>query len=190
MATLMECLSPAIESLAIIIPSKPTPIILSHQQFFQQVLTFQKKLAAIGISPKEAVAIALPNSLEFAVAFLATSLQRAICAPLNLAYKRDEFEFYLEDLQAAIVLVPKGTLEGNGEIVRAVTKCRSAIAEIYWDGSEISLHLKEWGCLEGRKYTEIGKPKSEDVALILHTSGTTGRPKAVSTARRSSVRPY
>ena len=53
--------------------------------------------AAIGRGDR--VAIVLPNGPEMAAAFL-TIAQTAVTAPLNPAYKEDEFAFYLEDLQA------------------------------------------------------------------------------------------
>ena len=176
--TLLTCLAATVTSPAIIIPSEPA-VILSHQQLHGQVLAFQKRLAAIGVGHKDAVAIALPNSLEFAIAFLAISLNRAICAPLNSAYKDDEFQFYLQDLSAPLILLPRGAIARNGEAVRAARACKTGLAEIYWDGSELVLDA-EVGGLERRRHTHVENPAEEDdVALILHTSGTTGRPKAV-----------
>ena len=180
MATLLTSLSGLSDSPAIIIPSEPAPIVLSHQELLHQVFGFQQKLAAIGISPKEAVAIALPNSIEFIVAFLATALQQAICAPLNPAYKQEEFDFYIADLSAVIVLVSKGAIAANGEAVRAA-RDRCAIAEILWNGAEVVLDMGETADgLRIRRHAELQRPQEEDVALILHTSGTTGTPKAVS----------
>jgi acyl-CoA synthetase (AMP-forming)/AMP-acid ligase II len=180
MATLLHSLSMNSDSTAVIVPSQAKPTVLSHRQLLEQVLKFQKNLASIGISPKEAVAIAFPNTIEFAIAFLATTFQRAISAPLNQAYKQDEFEFYLGDLDATVILLPKGAVAKNGEAVRAAQKCGAAIAEIYWDGDEIALNLVESGKLKNRNGVKAEKPIEDDVALILHTSGTTGRPKAVS----------
>lgn len=178
MSTLLDCLSGQTEEPAIIIPSETNPTVLSHKDLSQQVHSLQEKLAAIGISPRDAVAIALPNGLEFVVAFLAISLQRAICAPLNPAYKQHEFEFYFEDLHPPLVLVPKGAIAGNGEVVQAARKFQVAIAEIYWNGSEVAVEVGEQNGLD-RMPAYVEKPEPDDVALILHTSGTTGRPKAV-----------
>jgi acyl-CoA synthetase (AMP-forming)/AMP-acid ligase II len=180
MATLFDLLSSNSESTALIVPS-PTPITLNHRELLDQILRFQKKLADIGIAPRDAVAAAFPNTIEFAVAFLATTFQKAVAAPLNPAYKQDEFEFYLEDLSVAIILLPRGAVTANGEAVRAAQKCGSAIGEVWWDGKEIALEIKDQGrSLGWKKAVPLQIPHENDVALILHTSGTTGRPKAVS----------
>ena len=94
MATFQTVLPKESNSTAIIILTEP-PFKLSHKQLFQQSLAFQEKLAATGIAPGDAVAIVLSNSLELVISFLATSFQGAICAPLNPAYKQDEFDFYV-----------------------------------------------------------------------------------------------
>jgi acyl-CoA synthetase (AMP-forming)/AMP-acid ligase II len=158
MATLLDSLCSKLNSTALIVPFQINPIVLSHCRLLEQVLKFQKKLAAIGISPKEAVAIAFPNTIDFAIAFLATTFQRAISAPLNQAYKQDEFKFFLGDLDATVVLLPKGAVAENGEVVRAAQKCGTAIAEIYWDGEEIDLNLIESGKLKNRNGVKVEKP--------------------------------
>ncbi len=180
MTTLLDCLSIESGSTALIIPSQTNPTILSHQELLHQILRFQRKLADVGITPKDAIALAFPNTIEFAISFLATTFQRARAAPLNPAYKKEEFEFYLQDLTVALILLPRGAYAGNGEAVRAAKICGSAIAEIYWDELEIVLEIKDWGDLKGRKAARVERPVESDIALILHTSGTTGRPKAVS----------
>lgn len=179
MATLRNCLCVEESSQAIIGLSGPSPAMLSHQQLFQQALMLQKEFAAIGISPKEAVAIALPNSLEFVIVFLAVAFQRAVCAPLNPAYKKDEFAFYLKDLAARLIIVPNGAIVENGQVIQAAKACNVAIAEIGWNGGEIVFQMRRFNETWSQKHAAVEEPKEEDVALILHTSGTTGKPKAV-----------
>ncbi len=179
MATLSTTLATTGSTTAIIVPSKSNPLTISYQQLTSHVLTFQKKLAHLGITPQAAVSIALPNSYEFIVAFLAASWQRAIAAPLNPAYKQDEFEFYIDDLSSAVALVPRDSFQQDGPAVRAAQKYQAAIAECYWNGSEVVLDVKDRGKLSGKGDQVVQDAQPDDVALVLHTSGTTGRPKAV-----------
>ena len=184
MATLQTVLPKESKSTAIIVPTEP-PVILSHEQVYHQSLAFQEKLAAIGIAPGDAVAFALSNSLELVISFLAVSFQGAICAPLNPEYKQVEFQFYFEDLKPSIVLVPKGAFKAHGEAIRAASG-HCAIAEIFWNGDEVVLDILDSNGLHKRKATEIATANTEHISLILHTSGTTARPKAVSQYSLSS----
>ena len=172
---------------AIIIPGKPNALYISFEQLRTQVFSFQKQLAALGVTPQAAVSIALPNSFEFIVAFLAASWQRAIAAPLNPAYKQDEFEFYIDDLKSAVALVPRGSVQDDGPAVRAARKYRAAIAEVYWNGQDVILDVKDSGKLSTEGDQAVEEPHSEDIALVLHTSGTTGRPKAVCATSRNDL---
>lgn len=180
--TLANTIEPTGQKTAIIVPSKPAALI-TYEQLNAQISSFQKKIASLGIAPEAAVSIALPNSYEFIVAFLAASWQRAIAAPLNPAYKQDEFEFYIDDLNSAVVLVPKGAVQQNGPAVHAARKYKAAIAEVYWNGEEMVLDVKDTGKLSDKGNQAIEQAQPDDVALVLHTSGTTGRPKAVCASR-------
>ena len=155
---------------AVIIPSKPHALTVSYSSLASQVSHFQQQLAALGITTGSPVSIALPNTWEFIVAFLAASWQRGIAAPLNPAYKQDEFEFYIEDVQSDIVLVPRGAWEAGAPSVKAARRFNAAIAECYWDGrkGEVVLDVKDLGKLKG-KHEKLLKPQPDDVALILHT---------------------
>lgn len=179
MTTLANTIQSTTQATAIIIPGKPNALTISYEQLGAHVLSFQKKLAALGITPQAAVSIALPNSFEFIVAFLAASWQRAIAAPLNPAYKQDEFEFYIDDLKSAVALVPRGSVQYDGPAVRAARKYKAAIAEVYWNGKEVVLDIKDTGKLSTRDGQAVENAHPDDIALVLHTSGTTGRPKAV-----------
>ncbi|KAI4264270.1 MAG: hypothetical protein L6R42_000617 [Xanthoria sp. 1 TBL-2021] len=179
MATLSLALPTARSSTAIVIPRKTDALFFSYDDLNAHVIQFQQKLARLGIGPKSAVSIALPNSYDFIVAFLATTRQRAIAAPLNPAYKQDEFEFYIDDLRSAVVLVPRDSHSQNGPAIRAARKHQAAIAECFWDGREVVLNVKDPGKLANERRKDLCEAQPDDIALVLHTSGTTGRPKAV-----------
>ncbi|KAH7358044.1 peroxisomal-coenzyme A synthetase [Plectosphaerella cucumerina] len=179
--TLKTAVKGSPSSTAIIIPSRPTPLTVTYADLVRETTAFQSKLAAIGITRGSPVSIATVNSYEFIVGFLAASWQRGIAAPLNPAYKQDEFEFYIDDVKSAIVLVPRGAYAANAPAVRAAKKFNAAIAESYWDPvkKEVALDVKELGALTGAPAQPLLSPEADDVALVLHTSGTTSRPKVV-----------
>ncbi|KAL4775469.1 hypothetical protein BDW60DRAFT_120803 [Aspergillus nidulans var. acristatus] len=178
MATLARAFSPDGANVAVIVPGKPA-LTVTYEQLHSHISDFQEKLAKLGVGHGAAVNLALINSYEFIVGFLAASWQRAIAAPLNPAYKQDEFEFYIDDLSSTIVLIPRGSYAQNGPAVRAGRKYQAAIAECYWNGTEVVLDVKELGKLKGKGDIGVQTAQPDDIALVLHTSGTTGRPKAV-----------
>ena len=94
------------------IPADQTAIILPEQdirvsygQLRDQVTALPEALAAVGIKRGDRVGTALPNGLPTIVAFLAAS-EAGTAAPLNPAYKEEEFRFYLEDTNARVLLLP------------------------------------------------------------------------------------
>lgn len=167
--TLSNSFSAGDDATAIIIPFKPNALTVSYKQLSAEVLSFQKKLAKLGVTPQAAVSIALPNTYEFIVAFLAAAWQRGIAAPLNSAYKQEEFEFYIDDLKSAVALVPKGSYAKDGAAVRAARKYEAAIAECYWNGSEVVLDVKDEGKLKGKGNQKVETAQPDDIALVLHT---------------------
>ncbi|KAL2114363.1 hypothetical protein VUR80DRAFT_8053 [Thermomyces stellatus] len=175
-------------STAVIVPSKPKPLIVTYNSLLAEISAFQAKLAALGVKTGAPVSIALVNSYEFIVSFMATAWQRGIAAPLNPAYKQEEFEFYIEDVKSALVLVPKGAVAAGSPAVKAARKFKAAIAECYWDSvkGEVALDVKDPGQLGS--HVAVQEPQPDDIALVLHTSGTTSRPKVVPLTHRNLTR--
>src|SRR5438874_1226005 len=157
------------------IPADRTAIILpepnirvTYGALRQQVETVAQALAAAGVGRNDRVGIALPNGLPTIVAFLAASVA-GTAAPLNPAYKEDEFRFYLEDTSARVLLLPP---DGADEARRAAGD-RVPILTVDMDpGGTVGI-----SGVNGRG--AVTAPSANDTALILHTSGSTGRPKRV-----------
>ncbi|MDJ0630755.1 MAG: acyl--CoA ligase [Rhodobacter sp.] len=136
--------------------------------------TVKASLNAAGIGRGDRVAIILPNGPEMAAAFI-TVAQTAVTAPLNPAYREDEFAFYLEDLKARAIVLEAGY---DGPALAAAQKLG---LEVLWlDAAERApagqFTLSATG---GGGTADPAAPGAGDVALILHTSGTTSRPKIV-----------
>ncbi|KAK3904098.1 hypothetical protein C8A05DRAFT_13997 [Staphylotrichum tortipilum] len=188
--TLQSAVQGAPADVAVIVPSRPQALAVTYKDLVAEVAAFQQKLAAIGIAKGSPVSIATVNSYEFIVSFLAAAWQRAVAAPLNPAYKQDEFEFYIDDVKSAIVLVPRGAYAAQSPAVKAAQKFNAAVAECYWDAAknEVALDVKELGQLQGKPAQPFLTPEPEDIALVLHTSGTTSRPKVVPLSHRNLTR--
>ena len=102
--TLLDLLdqSPA-ENTAIIVPEQQLRI--TYGALRDQVRSVASQLAVAGVRRGDRVGMALPNGLPTIVAFLAASIA-GTAAPLNPAYKEEEFRFYLEDTNAKVLLLP------------------------------------------------------------------------------------
>jgi acyl-CoA synthetase (AMP-forming)/AMP-acid ligase II/acetyltransferase-like isoleucine patch superfamily enzyme/acyl carrier protein len=147
---------------------------LSYSRLVHQVEATVRTLAAAGVAPNDRVALVLPNGPEMAVAFLAVAAG-ATCAPLNPAYTEDEFEFYISDLNARALIVAAGL---DSPVLAVARKRGLAVLDLV-PATEAEAGIFS---LEGGERPSTRKPAfagPSDAALVLHTSGTTSRPKIV-----------
>lgn len=146
---------------------------LTYQRLYQLATETAASLNRIGIGRRDRVAIVLPNGPEMATAFLSIAAGAA-SAPLNPAYTADEFDFYLSDLEAKALVALSGSASSACEVAR-----RRGIPVIELVPSREAAGLFT---LQGESRPAPANPgfsSPEDVALVLHTSGTTSRPKMV-----------
>nr|QTO31269.1 4-coumarate-CoA ligase [Ocimum kilimandscharicum] len=149
---------------------------LTHARLNQLVDRAAAQLVAAGVKSGDVVALTFPNTVEFVIMFLAVIRARATAAPLNAAYTFDEFEFYLSDSESKLLLTSK---EGNEPAQAAAAKLNIThlSAELPAGDSEIVLSPTPSEIDPDSVSKLINDPS--DVALFLHTSGTTSRPKGV-----------
>ena len=129
-------------------------------------------LRACSLGREDRVAVVLPSGPEMVVCFFAVTAI-ATCAPLNPAFRAAEFEFYLDDLQAKLLIV----LAGAHSPARDVAAARGIrVFELHpsLEAGAGSLTLARPACLD-----RAIQANCDDTALVLHTSGTTARPKMV-----------
>jgi oxalate---CoA ligase len=131
-----------------------------------------------GIGRNQRVATVLDNGPEAASVFLATAAG-ASAAPLNPGYRAEEFEFYLNDLQARLLVIEAGK-ESPAVAVAGKLGVPVARLEVTPDAPAGAFRLRFPEALSAAAPAGAGGPAApDDVALVLHTSGTTSRPKIV-----------
>ena len=142
-------------------------------------------LNGLGIGRSDRVAIVLPNGPEMATAFVAIAAC-ATTAPLNPAYTQEEYDFYLSDLNARALLVEKGSESP------AVKAAQAQDIQLFELSSDTALPAGMFS-IDAKNDTGVdqeddgqhtlsentGFAGPDDVALVLHTLGTTSRPKIV-----------
>lgn len=156
---------------------------LTYGGLRQHVTRTLETLNRLGIGRGERVAIVLPNGTEMASAFVAIAAG-ATSAPLNPAYRADEFEFYLSDLNAKALVVERGSAS---PALGVADKLKIPVLELVRQASDpagvFDLIPKTKGAT--KPATTGGAARADDVALVLHTSGTTSRPKIVPLSQKN-----
>ena len=145
---------------------------LTYKDLRDLAKTTVADLNRMNIGRNDRVAIVLPNGPEMAASFIAIGCG-ATTAPLNPAYRAEEFDFYLSDLGAKALVVLENMESPALEIARSrkipiVTLKPGAKAgafTLHGDGAASPC--------------DGGFAGADDIALVLHTSGTTSRPKIV-----------
>ncbi|MEN6404571.1 MAG: non-ribosomal peptide synthetase [Armatimonadia bacterium] len=156
------------EALAIAAPGQAP---LSYAELLERAELLAGTLAMTGLQAGDRVAVVLPDGPELTVAILAVSAAFG-CAPLNPRYRREEFLFYLSDVKARRVI----TAMGVGDAAREAA-------------DELGIEVSEVGDLlpddQGGRYRMPLEAGSDDIAVLLHTSGTTDRPRLVPLRHRN-----
>ena len=131
-----------------------------------------QSLNAAGLGRGDKVAIVLPNGPLMATAFVAVSAA-CIAAPLNPAFREDEFCFCMEDLNIKALIVER---ESTSPAIAAAASLGIPLIDLapHELAGDFSLHALTRG-----ETPHAGFLDNDDTALVLHTSGTTSKPKIV-----------
>src|SRR5271166_2765001 len=153
--------------------------VLTYAQAAGSVEALAQRLADLGVRRGERVALALPNGPDVVLLLLAVTFLGAAAAPLNPAYTQPEFEFFLADIAPRLMLVP-----ATGAAAASAAAAVTATTLVAVQASELGPPelLSDEPAGRPRSY-EVGS--SDDVAVILHTSGTTSKPKQVPLRQRN-----
>lgn len=160
---------------------------LTYEQVRQNVVELVWKLNSFGLGQGDRICLAMVNGTPMVLAFLAAALC-GTAAPLNPKYKQEEFAFYYEDTQAKALITRPGTVEAA--IAAATPDMILIHAQSLADGTlsfELVRPNHNVETLHATSADATSLPTSDDVAMILHTSGTTSRPKRVPIRHRHLI---
>lgn len=173
--TLLDLVAGSDSHLALAAPDKPS---LTYAQVRANLRELAAQLNGFGLGRGDRIALAMINGPELVLTFLSCATAATVC-PLNPKYKTDEFAFYYEDTQAkALITLPGAQAEAHAAC-RPHMLVLAAVART--DGT-LDFQLSE-GTPGPARPVELAQP--DDVAMILHTSGTTSRPKRVPLRHRN-----
>ncbi len=153
---------------------------LSYGELHAAVSETGQVLREMGLGADDRVATALPNGPEMAVAFLAVA-GATTCAPLNPSYKEGEFTFSLTDLNARALIVERAS---ESPAVLAARRLSVPVIELE-PRRDAPAGLFQLRPVPVTRAGVARVPTADDVALVLHTSGTTARPKIVPLTQRN-----
>jgi acyl-CoA synthetase (AMP-forming)/AMP-acid ligase II len=163
--------------------SAPGGVALTYGNLRKLAAETRAALNAHGVGRNDRVAIVLDNGPEMAASFIAVA-SGTTSAPLNPGYRADEFEFYLTDLNARVLVVEQGKQSPAVEVARKLKVPVVRLLPTPQKGAG-SFTLEFPADLAPAAPASPGAAQPDDIALVLHTSGTTSRPKIVPLSQRN-----
>jgi acyl-CoA synthetase (AMP-forming)/AMP-acid ligase II len=179
--TLIHMLDTAADAaVAITAPGRPALDYGGLRSLVQRTLDL---LNAQGIGRNDRLAIVLANGPEMATCFISAACGVAT-APLNPAYRADEFEFYLSDLNAKALVVEH---DSTSPAIAVAQKLGVRIIDLVAGSAagDFTLRPRDSGGASATPSTQGGFAQPGDTSMVLHTSGTTSRPKIVPLSQRN-----
>ena len=153
---------------------------LDYQTVHAYAQRFGGALSKLGLRRGQHVALLLPNVPHFTIAYFGTHYAGGAVVPLNVLLTAEEIKYHLEDSDAVALVVWEGFLEQAKKAFDRVDACKNLIVAkadrtdtSAPDGAHNLTALI--GTSEPVSYLPDTMP--DDTAVILYTSGTTGRPK-------------
>src|SRR5258706_9742199 len=154
--------------------------VLTYGQVADRVASLAGSLAAAGVGRGDRVALTLPNGPDMVLLLLAITALGAAAAPLNPAYTHSEYVFYVTDIAPRVFVLPASRPAAASS---AADECSMTVLTARADGDGPPTLLVDDKELSPVTGFESGQP--DDVGIVLHTSGTTSRPKQVPLRQRN-----
>ncbi len=163
-------------------PAKPAIIAGAKTWTYGELDAAARRLAAsfatLGLARGRHVALMMPNVPEFTIAYYACHYAGLVAVPINVMLKGEEVAYHLNDSEAAALVVWHGLVEQAAPGFREAKGCRELVVAGPYVSVDVPGATRFDALFErGEAVSEIPDTAADDTAVILYTSGTTGRPK-------------
>ncbi len=164
---------------AVALPGKPVALYAGGQLSYGELDALSDRLAAglraAGIRPSETVAVQLPNIPQFLIAYFGILKAGGVVVPMNVLLKAPEVAYQLDNASVRLLITWEGVLDEAAKGAAA-----AGVSEVYAVG-----HTADGGhampferlLAVSPDGPELAPRAPTDTAVIMYTSGTTGRPK-------------
>jgi len=159
-------------------PRKTAIIFEGEERSFREIDELSAALAGhlqqrLGVKKGDRVAIAMPNCLEFYLTYWATIRLGAVVAPVNIRLGTPEMNYVIQNVGAEVLFLHAETREAVMPALAGAENLRHIVSVGYAEEETVPFEVL---LRPGRTFDRPGITE-EDLAVICHTSGTTGQPK-------------
>jgi long-chain acyl-CoA synthetase len=139
---------------------------LTYAAFDEAASRLASLVVSLGMEPGDRVGVMLPNITAFPIIFYGVLRAGGVVVPMNPLLKHAEVEYYLEDSGAKMIFAWDAVMS---EAAQAAAEAGATLVAV---GPDFPTELAAHAPVEG----DLGRD-DEETAVILYTSGTTGKPK-------------
>jgi len=151
---------------------------ITYRELAERTARFAQLLRAMGVAAGDRVLVRLPNSIDYATAFLGSLKRGAIAVPTSTLLTAEELRFLLQDSEAVALVIDEAAWSAMGPQLHGA----GILREVIIAGSPLERALSAVTAAE-----PVERTRPDDPAYLVYTSGTTGYPKGVLHGHRSLV---
>jgi len=159
---------------------------LTYRDFGQRIDRVSTALQKLcGVQKGDRVAILFTNTIEFCVCYFAITQIGAVCLPVNYRLSSQEMDYQLKDTGAEVLIFEEIYWDRVQPILGQIPQLK----HVFIRGAKIPAGVRNYEDLEGWGQTSFAEApiNEEDLASIMYTSGTTGRPKGAMICHRNLI---